>query len=409
MMNFLQIKNNQIVDSAGRPVFLKGIALGGWLMMEGYMLGGRNIPEHQFKEKIRAVLGNSALKEFIWRFRENFFTEKDILKIKALGANCVRLPFNYRLLEKKPHIFDENGFAFLKKVVGWFKKAGIYVILDLHAGPGGQNPDWHSDSAGCAEFWEKRDFRARAVALWAEISRRFCDEPVIAGYDILNEPVTDNWPLLNEFNFQVTRTIRQYDQKHIIFYEGNHYARDFSQFKKPQAENLALSIHFYDPHHFVFRWVPGSRYPGQIKGDYWNRKKLEKNLAEYKKLSEKLKMPVYLGEFGVASRCPECGAEYRWVSDVLEICQRFNFHWTYWTYKSVAGAFFPDGIYQYFDWNDIFQIHRIISGVEKFPRLLKENKERLYQALKTENFTLNEKLAGILKKSLLKRQHISAV
>lgn len=399
-MDFLQIKNSQIVDADARPVRLRGIAIGGWLMMEGYMLGGRNIPEHQFKEKIRGELGEAAADEFSWRFRENFFTAADVGRLKHLGVNCVRLPFNHKFLEKAPFIWDEKGFEFLKKVISWFKEKNIYVILDLHAAPGGQNPDWHSDSAGRAEFWEKEDFRARTVTLWAEIARRFCDEPTIAGYDILNEPVTDNWPLLNEFNFQVTEAIRRYDERHIIFFEGNHYARDFSQFKKPHSENLALSIHFYDPHHFVFRWVPASRYPGKVKGVLWDKKKLEASLGEYFRLAGTIKMPVFVGEFGVASRGCDCGKEYRWVKDVLDLFKKFGFHWNYWTYKSVAGAFFPDGLYQYQDWDDIFQIYGIPSGVEKFPELLRQNKEKLFDAFRTENFCLNKKLFRLIKKYL---------
>ena len=35
---FLRVNNSHIVDEGGRPLLLKGVSLGGWLMMEVYML-----------------------------------------------------------------------------------------------------------------------------------------------------------------------------------------------------------------------------------------------------------------------------------------------------------------------------------------------------------------------------------
>ena len=40
---------------------LRGVNLGGWLLMEGYLLGGRNIPEREFKERKRNWRGLNRL------------------------------------------------------------------------------------------------------------------------------------------------------------------------------------------------------------------------------------------------------------------------------------------------------------------------------------------------------------
>ena len=48
----LKVSGGKIVNSDCKPIYLKGMSLGGWLMMEGYMLGGDNIPDHIFKGKI---------------------------------------------------------------------------------------------------------------------------------------------------------------------------------------------------------------------------------------------------------------------------------------------------------------------------------------------------------------------
>lgn len=57
---------------------------------------------------------------------------------------------------------------------------GLYVILDLHAVPGGQNQDWHSDS-GMSEamFWRFKEFQDRVINLWVEIAKRYKGNPYV--------------------------------------------------------------------------------------------------------------------------------------------------------------------------------------------------------------------------------------
>ena len=62
----------------------------------------------------------------------------------------------------------------LDRVVEQCSAEGLYVILDLHAVPGGQNQDWHSDSGmGEALFWRFKEFQDRVVNLWIEIAKRY--------------------------------------------------------------------------------------------------------------------------------------------------------------------------------------------------------------------------------------------
>ena len=57
----LHIENGKIINAAGKKVSLKGVNFGGWLMMEGYILGGRNIPEHVFLRKLRKAAGEKEI------------------------------------------------------------------------------------------------------------------------------------------------------------------------------------------------------------------------------------------------------------------------------------------------------------------------------------------------------------
>ena len=192
-LSFLRTDRGRIIDEAGRAVVLKGVALGGWLMMEGYMLGGRNIPERAFKEEFAKALGKDALDDFTRSFRDTFIRESDIKDIKDWGANCVRVPFNYRLIEfeKRPFGLNEEGLAHLDRVVEWCGKYALYCVLDMHAAPGAQNPDWHSDCSGKPELFTNNLNKERYLRLWHFIAERYKDSSAVAGYDILNEPVVN--------------------------------------------------------------------------------------------------------------------------------------------------------------------------------------------------------------------------
>jgi len=50
----------------------------------------------------------------------------------------------------------------------------FYVVLDMHAVPGGQNQDWHSDSGiHKALFWQHKNFQDRILDLWVALAKRY--------------------------------------------------------------------------------------------------------------------------------------------------------------------------------------------------------------------------------------------
>ena len=94
----LVIRGQNIINAQREIIHLRGIALGGWLMLEGYMLGGENIAESIFKDTLKREAGDELAADFTFEFRNRFIPQNDFKIIKYLGFNCVRLRFNYRLL-----------------------------------------------------------------------------------------------------------------------------------------------------------------------------------------------------------------------------------------------------------------------------------------------------------------------
>ena len=299
----LKVEKGKIVNTAtGRPVYLRGVNLGGWLMKEAYFLHAPAFPERKFRKTFQQHLGTAALKDFDKTFRENFITRGDMKTIASWVFNCVRLPFHYNVVESSAGVYRSPGLKYLDSAMKWAKEYKVHVILDLHAVPGSQNHDWHSDSLGAADFWERPESRKRACALWQFVAKRYKGHPYLAGYDILNESVTKKVDLLNEYYRGAMAAIRKEDTGRICFVEGNNWATDISCLDEFKDDNYALSIHSYEPLNMTFNLVPLLTYPGRQKGYVCNKQTLRKHVTGYAREAGRRGLPVFVGEFGVNYR-----------------------------------------------------------------------------------------------------------
>src|SRR6185503_3966846 len=98
MSRFYKTHKTEIIAPDGKPIFLRGVNFGGWLMMEGYILHALNLPVKNFKKSFADELGKSALAEFEKSFYDSFIQEEDFKTVAQAGFNFIRLPFNCRLI-----------------------------------------------------------------------------------------------------------------------------------------------------------------------------------------------------------------------------------------------------------------------------------------------------------------------
>lgn len=383
---------------------LKGINLGGWLLMEGYILRGRNIAEHQIKRQFKKNHRAKALFEFEKAFRNNFISRRDFERIWKLGAKIIRLPFSYRLIEEKAFHYRKDGFYFLDKAFQWAEEYNLKIILDLHAACGAQNFDWHSDSNGKAMLWEKESYRKRTYKLWEIIADRYKNHSALYAYDVLNEPILGNKSLtiLKKFYKKIIKTIRNIDKKTLIYLEGSIWAQKIEFLDSLLEDNVGVSIHSYQPLDYVFTFNPALKYPGKTQNVLWNKKRLYNNLKTSHKFSVKNKVKLLVGEFGINWRGGYFG-ECTWLDDILSIFDDFGFDYTYWTYKSIANDVFPSGVYQYVGNNKFVRREGPIYGWENYSDGWKKEKNKIISVWKTENYVFNKNIGGILKKHFLKK------
>jgi aryl-phospho-beta-D-glucosidase BglC (GH1 family) len=319
---FLSTNGKAIVNESGDTILLRGMGLGGWMLQEGYMMhtSGFANAQYQLKAKIEELIGADDTELFYESWRANHVRKVDIDSLKAWGFNSVRLPMHYNLftlpVEDEPvsgeQTWLETGFALTDSLISWCKQNQMYVILDLHAAPGGQGYDQGiSDyDPGKPSLWESKENRDKTVALWKKLAEKYVDEPTVAGYDLINETnwnMTGNTPL-RDLYYEITDSIRSVDTRHIFFIEGNWFANDFTGLTPPWDDNMV-----YAPH------------------KYWSTND-QKSIQWVLSMREQYNVPLYFGECGENSNV--------WFRDAVRLFEDYGIGWAWWPMKkieSIAG------------------------------------------------------------------------
>jgi len=269
--------------------------------------------------------------------RPKVHSEANYRLFASMGFNVVRLPISWALLEPRPGVFDASYLTrYVSRDVEWARKYGLYVILDMHQfgwakrfGGCGM-PDWAAQAypatqAGMrqfvSKFWADNTLQNHLTEIWTKVARTYANNPTIAGYDLLNEPMVYtsvisylNASHVNEFYLKVIRSIRTVDPNHIIFLEP---ANMFSNFEA--GEKIVWSPHFY-PLSF------SSTYSSDA------RRILDEDLmAKYKTFILKSKRPMWIGEFGAFMKD---GTYQSWLQDAKGLFDKYQVGWAWWGFNT---------------------------------------------------------------------------
>lgn len=304
---FLHTDGMLIKDGSGRPVVLRGVNLGGWLLWEGWIWGGGFVSESTILERLAKLVGPEMTRKFQADYYTAFITEQDIARIAGLGFNVVRVPINHRLLTRGG-AESQAGWRILDDVIGWSEKHGVYVVLTLHSAPGGQSRVFTADPAKSQSLWASAANQTDTVGLWKAIAARYRRRAIIAGYDLLNEPSPKDGAQLNDLYRGIIQGIREVDPYRMVILEGTRFSQDFSMLNQRLSPNQLFGFHMYT-------WF----------GD--NRRQLLSELSRHAKATQ---TPMWLGEFGEndysmieSTRLLVEDPAYRFVG------------WTFWTWKKV--------------------------------------------------------------------------
>lgn len=332
----LQARGLQIVEG-DKSVHLRGVNLGGWMLIEDYMIG---LPwtEWKIREQFRRVLGDEAYSAFFNAYMDRYIAEPDVAFLATCGFTFVRLPFNFRHFESDlaPGQWLGEGFRRLDSAVNLCRKHNLWVLLDLHAAPGAQARDQNAGSAyGESYFWNYKHFMDRAAALWKELARRYRGDATVAGYNLLCEPVTQDVSRLNDFYAETIRAIREGDPDHLIVLDGNLWAKDVASLQNRLFEDPQVipALHHYDDETPAFAHL--TSYPGKADGVVCDRAALEATLAG-KHDQQRIQRPVLAAEFGVSRASVQpFPVQLAITRDLISIFEEKGWGWAMWCYKDL--------------------------------------------------------------------------
>ena len=327
-LTFLRCEGQEIINDSGKAVQLRGFNLGNWLLIEPWMLSLQGIEPKSEKamwDKAKERFGQTKTLELIKLYRDTYTQEKDFKIISEMGLNSVRIPIWWRAISDPEY---GGTLDYIDRAILWGRKYNIYIIIDLHGYQGskgdlkkGEDPA-KMDAQTSGEVPQVSMFSDEGSKLivdwWKEISMRYRDEPIIAGYDIINEP---NWLGMDKvipLYQKIVQAIRVIDQKHIIFLEDGFMGVHLF----PYPESMSWKNVSYSEHHYAWG----------LKERFEHDQSLPRTQHAYLDFN----VPSYKGEWS----CINVSAG---GLDALlrfkDIYDYFGWNWSYWSYKRPTSSY----------------------------------------------------------------------
>lgn len=206
---FLKVEGNKFVNEEGDTVILRGVSF--------------SDPDKLEKEG---------------QWNKEYFA-----KAKEWGSNVVRFPVH-------PRAWRERGsttyLELIDQGVEWANELELYVIID-----------WHSIGNLKTELFQHPMYNTsmtETLRFWQTISARYRNNPVIAFYEVFNEPTRYNgtlgrmtWDQYKELMEEIIFVIYAHDGNVIPIVGGFNWAYDLTNVRENpiEAEGIAYVSHPY--------------------------------------------------------------------------------------------------------------------------------------------------------------------
>jgi len=191
-------------SSSGGNNFLRGVNLGGWLVLEKWMtseLFGDAFKDAKDQYEFDAIDGAKEALEKHWG---SYFTEQDIQDLAKTGINALRIPIGYWAYDNANTPYLKGADVYMEKAIGWARNANMKVWVDCHGSPGSQNGFDNSGHAGNVG-WQEGGNMAHSIGVLEKMAKKYGSKKyadVVVGLQLTNEPIswgandktkTENW------------------------------------------------------------------------------------------------------------------------------------------------------------------------------------------------------------------------
>ena len=286
----ISCRGEDLVTPDGKPILLRGVNLGGWLVEEPWMTpwktdppAGSNQPKAtnhvDLWNAVEHHLGRDAMLRVRNAWRDDWISDQDLRMIKSAGFNHVRIPFLDSILD------EPGGLERLRKSVDMAARNGLYVVLDMHGAPGGQSGEDHTGQGKRNRLWFDPQNIAKMEEIWTKLAREFKGSEV-AMYDLMNEPMgAPNPAMLHLVYDRVVRAVRKVDPDKVLLIEDGYKGFDTTPHPNvPGWTNVCFSLHFY-------------QFDAKTTQDHLDVMKRDK--PKIKELQGYRQAPMYIGEFNL--------------------------------------------------------------------------------------------------------------
>lgn len=310
------------------------------------------------------------------------FTQKDFDKLASLGCNYVNISHPGLFSETPPYKLDKAIQDNLDRLLEMIEKADMFAVISFRTGPGRSEftfvveevGDWFDESYLNDTVWQDKEAQNAWVAMWEYTANRYKDNPIVAGFDLMVEPNSneagsdyihdflDIWDPeefyseyggslydWNQLYPRIIAAIRRKDKDTPILVGGNGYSNIawLPYVKVVSDPRIVYTIHQYAPSQYTHQEYTSIEcsYPGMCDTDWDGRKEqFDKNwlvdlLSTVDTFTTTYKVPVAVNEFGVCRWVP--GAA-QFIDDEMGIFEEKGMNSALWEWQSAWRASYKE-------------------------------------------------------------------
>lgn len=304
---------------------LRGVNLGGWLVLEKWMrpeVFDNTHAENEYELSL-TVDGQQAIRQH----HAEFICETDFRWLRNHSLNAVRIPVGYWIFGDEPPFV--GSIEHLDRAFRYGEKYDIKILICLHGAPGSQNGHQHSGTPGKVSMWfYDKQFRHQTLGVLVKLVERYDKNPALWGIELLNEPQPGPLKVLILRSFY-RKAFKQLSEKTRIIFSDAFLPRIMNG---SLGKSAFMDIHWY---HFAFvleRFTPLKLYYKLLE----NRSKLIRRLRKTQ--------PILIGEWSIVlstrtlRRYPKQAHES--MMDEHGRLQLIAYDeadgWFYWSYKTTG-------------------------------------------------------------------------
>ena len=275
-------------------------------------------------------LGNAleAPQEGDWGYRVE---RAHLATIAAAGFDGVRLPVRWDTHMDGAGRIDPAWMGRVQEVAGWAQSHDLKLQLDVH----------HYEAL--IEAGPRSAHRVRFLTLWRQIAEAFATALPGLIFEPLNEPQGAAWTgaALSDLQSETVAVIRESNAERLIVLGPGHWQNidALRAWRPPTAENIAVSVHYYEPHAFTHQGAAWLGADAPVYEGAWgaraDRAQIAAHIAAAARWGRTHGVATQLGEFGVNSAAPLV-QRAAWTRCVREACEANGMGWCVWDF---AGAF----------------------------------------------------------------------